>query len=359
LPAIAPDLRDAYDLDLGGVGLLLAAGWLGTAVALLPWGLAADRIGERVALTAGLAGCGVLIGSIAAFDSFAAAIVLLMLAGASGASVQSASGRAVMGWFGPRERGLAFGVRQTAVMAGGVIGALALPALAKSGGVDAAFLFLGGFCLAGAAIGLAIVRDVPADEVAPEHVPWTLRDGRLWVLCGGSGFYVATQIVLFGFLVLFLHDERGLSVGAAALALAGAQAIGAVLRLAVGRWSDLLGSRIVPLQRIGLAVFATLLAAALLLGAPLAVLLPLLVLTTALSASWNGLSFAAAAELAGRARSGAAIGFQQTALSVVGVAVPPAFAVAVEATSWRLGFAAAALCPLVGWAMLGTLRERV
>jgi sugar phosphate permease len=338
---------------------LLAATWLGTAFALLPWGLAADRIGERAALTLGLTACGVLLGSIAAFGSFAAAFVLLVLAGASGASVQSSSGRAVMGWFGARERGLAFGVRQTAVMVGGVIGALALPALVGRGGVDAAFLFLGGFCLTGAAIGLAIVRDVPAEELQPGHVPWTLRDGRLWVLCGGSGFYVATQIVLFGFLVLFLHDERGLSVASAALVLAGAQAIGAVLRLAVGRWSDVLGSRIVPLQRIGLAVFATLAAAALLLDAPLAVLLPLLVLTTALSAAWNGLSFAAAAELAGRARSGAAIGFQQTALSVAGIGVPPAFALAVEATSWRLGFAAAALCPLAGWAMLGALRGRV
>ena len=83
--------------------------------------------------------------------------------------------------------------------------------------------------------------------------------------------------------------------------------------------------------------------------------MPLLVLATALSAAWNGLSFVAAAELAGTARSGAAIGFQQTALSVTGVVVPPLFA----RSSIHLvaaGFALAALAPLVGWVLLGRVR---
>jgi hypothetical protein len=68
--------------------------------------------------------------------------------------------------------------------------------------------------------------------------------------------------------------------------------------------------------------------------------------------SWNGLSFAAAAELAGRERSGAAIGFQQTILSATATAVPPVFAALVGATSWRTAFALVALAPLLGSAML-------
>jgi nitroreductase/FMN reductase [NAD(P)H] len=55
----------------------------------------------------------------------------------------------------------------------------------------------------------------------------------------------------------------------------------------------------VPLRRIGLATTATFGAAAILLGAPDAAVVPLLVAATALSAAWNGLSFVAAAELAG------------------------------------------------------------
>jgi hypothetical protein len=64
--------------------------------------------------------------------------------------------------------------------------------------------------------------------------------------------------------------------------------------------------------------------------------------------AWNGLSFTAAAELAGRGRSGAAIGFQQTALSVMGLGVPVAFAATASAASWRFAYAVAALFPLAG-----------
>jgi sugar phosphate permease len=355
---MAPALRDEYGIGLQGVGLFLAAEWVGLTVALLPWGLVTDRVGERRALTIGLAGCGLLLGVITLPDSPWVAGALLALAGGVGASVQSASGRAVMQWFGPSERGLAFGVRQTAVPIGGIVGALALPRLADAGGTDAAFLFLGGFCLVTALVGYAVVRELPSEGVNVEEVEWTLRDRRLWLLCGGSGLYVTAQMVLFSFLVLYLHDERGFSPGGAAGILAVAQGGAMLLRLGAGRWSDVLRSRIVPLRRIGVATTIAFAGAAVLLGAGNAVVVPLLVTATALSGAWNGLSFVAAAELAGAARSGAAIGFQQTVLSISGIVIPPLFAAVVSLSSWRLGFFLAALAPLAGWAMLGAVRER-
>ena len=356
LPAIAPAIREEYDLGLQGVGLFLAAEWIGLTIALLPWGLVTDRIGERRALAFGLGGGGVVLASIALVESAVTAGVLLAVGAAIGGSVQSASGRAVMQWFEPSQRGLAFGVRQTAVPVGGVIGALVLPRLAEADGVGAAFVFLGGFCVLTAAIGFAVVRELPSEGVHVDEVEWTLRDRRLWLLCGGSGLYVTAQMVLFSFLVLYLHDERGFSAAGAAGVLAGAQAIAVFLRLAAGRWSDVLRSRIVPLRRIGVATTVTFAAAVALLGGADAVVVPLLVAATALSAAWNGLSFVAAAELAGTARSGAAIGFQQTVLSVSGVVVPPAFAAVVGLSSWRLGFALAAAAPMAGWALLGRVR---
>ena len=55
----------------------------------------------------------------------------------------------------------------------------------------------------------------------PRRIGETLRDGRLWLLCTGSSFYLVAQIALTGFVVLFLYDERGFSHGEAALVLAG------------------------------------------------------------------------------------------------------------------------------------------
>jgi hypothetical protein len=73
--------------------------------------------------------------------------------------------------------------------------------------------------------------------------------------------------------------------------------------------------------------------------------------------SWNGLAFAAAAELAGHARSGAAIGLQQTVLNGFSATYPSVFGALVAATSWRAGFAAVALLPLAGWRVLRSVRE--
>jgi len=75
---------------------------------------------------------------------------------------------------------------------------------------------------------------------------------------------------------------------------------------------------------------------------------PALIVAGVISLSWNGLAFTAAAETAGIARSGAALGFQQTVLGVLYTAGAPAFAALVAATSWRVAFEVAAVFPLVG-----------
>ena len=355
LPVLAPALRDAYDLSLFRVGIVLDSVWIGTMLTLLPWGVLADRLGERLVLALGLGGCGAALIAAAQAGSFAQLFVLLALAGAAGASVNSASGRAVMQWFPASERGFALGVRQTAIPLGGLVAAVALPVL----GVHSGFLFLAALCFAGAIFGGAVIREreAAADVLEPRGLRTTLRDSRLWWLCGGSSLYVAAQIAVTGFVVLFLHDERGFSPGEAAAVLAGIQVLAAVLRIAAGRWSDVLGSRIVPLRLVGLASSFTLAVAAAVLEAPAVVLVPAFILAGGFAMSWNGLSFTAAAELAGRGRSGAAIGMQQTALSAAGAVVPPAFAALVAATSWRAGFALAAVFPLVGVQLLRPLRS--
>jgi sugar phosphate permease len=352
---LAPALRDEFGLDLSDIGVVLAAEWIGLTLVLLPWGLVVDRLGERWMVPAGLAVCGGFMAAAAHAPGFGSLVVLLALAGAAGGSVQSGSGRAVMGWFGSEERGLALGVRQTAVPLGGLIAAVALPLL---GGVRESLLFLAAFCFVGALVAASILREGAHEELDTATVERTLRDGRLWRLCFGSGLYLIAQVAIIGFVVLFLHDERGVSTGAAAAVLASSQALAVVARIAAGRWSDRLRARVIPLRHVGIASFAAVALVALFVDAPLLLLVPLLALTGALSMSWNGLSYTAAAEFAGRARSGAAIGFQQTVLSLIGVGAPVAFALAVAASSWQIAFALAALFPLAGWWFLAPLRER-
>jgi sugar phosphate permease len=357
VPVLAPALRDEYALGLGEVGVVLTSIWIGATLALLPWGLLADRVGERLVLAGGLAACGVATAGAALAPSVAPLVVILAVAGAAGVAVNSASGRAVMQWFGREERGLAFGVRQTAIPLGGVVAALGLPAVEGAAGLDAAFVFLGGLSLGGALLGAAVLREPRRAAPEPTVTGSVLRDSRLWLLSLAGGLYVFAQAVLLSFLVLFLHDERGLSTARAAGALAVVQALAIALRIGVGRWSDLLGARIVLLRWIGIATVGALAVSAALARAPVELLVPALVAAGALSMAWNGLAFTAAAELAGAARSAAAIGFQQTALSVFVMVAPVAFAALVEATSWRAAFALLALSPLAGWLVLRPLPE--
>ena len=205
-----------------------------------------------------------------------------------------------MHWFAADERGLALGIRQTAIPLGGLVAALALPAIAASGGSEAAFLFLAALCGVGALVGAVVLRGRDAvDGIEAASVPRTLVDGKLWRLSVGSGLYLYAQVAVIGFGVLFLHDEHGLSEGRAALVIAASQALAVALRIGAGRWSDLVGARIVPLRRIGIAVTSVMVLTAVLAGGPLPLLVPALALAGGLTMAWNGLSFTAAAELAG------------------------------------------------------------
>jgi sugar phosphate permease len=357
LPALAPALRSHYGLSLGQVGVVLGAVGIGMLPTLLPWGLLADRIGERAVIAVGLGGAGAAVCVTGLTRSYATLVVLLVLSGALGASVNAASGRAVMGWFGAEQRGLALGIRQTSVPIGGAAAAGALPLLAGAGGTRLAFAVLGGVCVGGGLVAGLLMREAPVRTAPSADALPPLRDSRMWLLAGGSSLYLLAQISITTFEVLFLHDRRGLSTHAAAAVLAATNMLGIGSRVAAGRWSDRLGARIAPVRLIGAAITAGTLLVALLVDAPLAVLIPAIVVAGVLSLTWNGLAFAAAAEAAGPARSGAALGFQQTMLGVLVAVVPPLFAVVVDASSWRIGFALAALGPLGGLLLLGKVPE--
>jgi sugar phosphate permease len=328
---------------------------LGSLVSLIPWGIATDRAGERAVLVAGLSVCGGSLAGAGFAHSFTGLALLLLVAGGTGAGVQSASGRAVMHWFPSGQRGLALGLRQTAIPISGFLVSLGLPPIERAGGITWAFAAMGIACLAGAAAGALVVRESPRLVEETPMFASPLRDRRLWTLSVGSALVIAPQLCVVGFAVVFLHDRRGLSTSSAAAVLAVMQLLAIGARIAAGRWSDVLRSRLVPFRRIALTAAVLVGATGVLVSAPLAALVPVLVAGGVTAMSWNSLSFAAALELAGHERSGIAIGLQQTMLSLPSALYPPVFGALVGATSWGVAFVAVAAFPLVGWRVLRAL----
>src|SRR5205814_9012503 len=165
----------------------------------------------------------------------------------------------------------------------GLAASLALPPIVRGGGVGWGFATLGLACVASAVAATSVLRERPreADHPVVELPPF--RDRRIWTLASGSALIVAPQMCVVGFTVLCLHDRGGLSLSHAAAVLAVVQFLGIGARIAAGRWSDVLRSRIVPMRRIALATAVLVAITAALVTAPVPLLLPALVLAGALS----------------------------------------------------------------------------
>jgi len=361
LPALTPAIRGEFALSLGQVGLAFTAVSVGVLLTLLPWGVLTDRVGERPVMTVGLAGTGAALAGAAFAPSFPALLAGLGVAAMFGASVTGASGRAVMGWFGREERGLALGIRQMALPLGGALASFALPPIVGASGLRGALLAIAGLAVVAAVAAAVWLRDAPPvtpGSAAAEYAasaPSPMRDARQWRLGAASGLLVVAQTALLGFLVLFLVDERDVGAGLAAALLGVAQLGGAAARIVVGRRSDRAGARVPLLRRIALrnAVLVALVAA--LAGAPGVLLYPVLAAASISVMGWNGLAFTTAAELSGRVRAGTAMSLQNAIVAGGGAVAPAAFGLTVELTSWAPAFALVALAPAAAFAVLAPL----
>ncbi len=318
---LSSGLQAKFGLSLGQLGVVLAAVPAGGVLSTFVWGLLTDRLGERTVLVAGLSLAGVCLLAAGAAETTLVLVGSLAGAGFGGASVGAATGRAVMQWFEPRERGFALGLRQAAVPLGGFVAALSVAPL----GIEGAMYWLAAVHFAAAVLVGSVVRDRPgavrsSGIAGPSRV---LRDPGILRLCLASALLSTAQVCLLGFSVVLLREVGGLQVQAAGLCVASMQLAGVVICIASGRASDRRGERIRPLVQMAslLSFLCVATGAAILIGSA-GLVVALLLVTGAVSLGWNALSFTLAAEAGGEAHSGSAIGMQQTALGLWAAAVP-------------------------------------
>lgn len=346
---LAPELRREFELTVSQVGLMFAAPWLGGMMTALAWGVAADRWGERWTGSIGLLGAAASLCLAAFATSFDVLVAGFVVAGAFSSAVNSAAGGAIASWFGPRERGFAIGVRFLALPLAGVLVALLLPPLLAAGGLRLPFLTLVCFAVAAAAaVAVALSRGphvLPAASgVEPVH---PIFDRRVWRLAVATALLGAAQVAVSGFAVIFLEGERGFTVAQAGAVLAGMNIFAAAGRLWSGWLSDRRGRRSPIVRSIAATSGAALFCVGLFAYSPPRVIAPLLVVAGGLAMSGNALLFTVTAEIGG-ARPGAAVGFQQTFAVVSAAVTPVLFGTLIEATTWRVAFAAAGVTALLG-----------
>lgn len=348
---LIPTLHSTMGLDLARAGLVSAMPSFGMVLTLIAWGYLVDRVGERLVLTVGSALTTVAALAAAASHSLVVMSVFLLLGGMAAASSNSASARLVVGWFPPEQRGLVMGIRQTAQPLGVGLGALVIPGLAQGHGIGFALLFPAVVCAVAAlvcAIGVLDPPRPPRAEAAARDLANPYRgSGVLWRIHAVSVLLVVPQCVVWTFTLVWLIVDRGWSPDSAGALVTVAQVLGALGRVAAGRWSDWMGSRLRPIRIIAVGAAASMLALALadVLDSPLSI--PVMVAASVITVSDNGLAFTAIAEIAGPFWSGRALGTQNTSQLLTAGLTPPLFGALIGGLGFPVAFAVCAVFPLI------------
>lgn len=344
---LIPTLHTDFGLDLARAGLISAMPKFGMVPTLIAWGYVVDRAGERFVLWLGSALTAAAALAAALSHSLVTIAVFLFLGGMAAASSNSASGRLVVGWFPPERRGLAMGIRQTAQPLGVGLGALVMPQLAQNHGIGAALLFPAAVCAVAAVVCAVAVDDPPRParaEAPAEDLANPYRGSQtLSRIHAVSVLLVVPQALVWTFALVWLMTERGWSAASAGALVTVTQILGALGRIAAGRWSDRMGARLRPIRIIAGAAAASMLLLALtdVLGSAWSI--AALIVASVVTVTDNGLAFTAIAEIAGPFWSGRALGAQNTSQLLATGLTPPLFGALIGAAGYPAAFAVCAL----------------
>jgi MFS family permease len=371
IPVTAIFMRADYRLDNTQLGLALGSLGLGVAISELPWGILTDRWGDRRVLLCGLLSTALALAAMAMFavpgahgmTAMWSLALGLLTVGLLGGSVNGSSGRAVMGWFGEGERGLAMSIRQTAVPIGGGIGAVVLPMLALRYGFAAVYGVLALSCLGSALMAWLWLDEPPVASAAsatPALTQNALRNKEVWRVAMAIGILCFPQVSVLTFATIYLHDVGHAGLALISTTMAAIQIGAAVMRVWSGRWTDRHGNRrrylracsgLSALLFIGLAVLAALVPAA---STPwpqwsLALTVLMLVVGGICVSAWHGVAYTELATLAGTSQVGTALGLGNTCVFMVFFLAAQAVPALLSWLSWPSVWLAGAAAALLAW----------
>ncbi|MDR0342525.1 MAG: MFS transporter [Nocardiopsaceae bacterium] len=339
---LAVQIRSGLHLSLSELGLAVSVYYLAAAVAAAPAGRLAESLGGARTMRAAAIGAGLCQALVAALTrSLWSLAIMLALAGAIDATMQSAANLLLLRRIAARRRGLAFGVKQAAVPFTSLLGGLAVPTLALT--VGWRWAFAGAVGLAGLAVVL-IPRPRTTLAQRPRAGGQRLEGGLapLLVLASGFGLSMLSIAALTTFLVTSAV-AAGMGEATAGLLAALAGGIAVAVRIGAGAGADRMPVR--HLRLVGGMLIAGA-AGYLVLAAGAATRLAPLMVAGAVVAygagwGWNGL-FNMAVSVSHPAAPAKASGITLTGNRLAGIAGPYLFAVLVTRTSYPIAWLAAA-----------------
>jgi MFS family permease len=246
----------------------------------------------------------------------------------------------------PREHfGMVFSVKQTGTPLGFALAGVLFPALLAWIGWRGASLVAAGMLVAAALLVEPLrprldvaVASTTAKRSIWQSIAFVMRHPQLRVLGCAAFVYVVAQHTFTFYLVTYLYEHCGLSIGRAGFLLFLSQIVGSAVRLVSGRMGDRM-PRMQLLGWTGMGIAAGSVATGLLgHDAPFWLIALVVMGYGSVVISWNGTSQAEFAHLSPPGET-AAVAAVQTALAFAGaVAGPPLFALIASTVSYRAAF---------------------
>jgi MFS family permease len=345
LAVFAPVLLIELGLDIGELGLLVAAMNVGALPALVLGPTLVDRFGPSHTLAgSGLVSAGGLL-LFATGPAYPLMLLALTIVGGSWGISALAGGGAIVGTAPFERRGLLIGFRQMGLPLGGVIAGLLAPLVPIVGwqvifaGQAVAFVVLSAFALR----WQWAVRERTSS-------PWRseppIRAIQLGVL---SVAMTTAQWAFIVYLTIELTTRLAVPFELAAGIFLASQVVGALARPALGALADRLGTPRTPLLAAISVASATLI---LLFGLATAGLPTALIALLAIGAAvfvigWNGVMVVAMAESGPRRSVNMQLGAGLTLMRVGNIVAPPLFAALLVAAGSLFAWGAMATLLLV------------
>lgn len=355
---LMPFFETAFHLGQTQLGIVLSVQMAGSLLMTAVAGMLTDRFGDKaVVLWTGLF-MGIALLAASAVPNFGWLLFWLMMYGIGFAAVTPSGSHAIVYFFKKEERGLAMGIRQCGVPLAGVIGSIALPAIALRFDYQWALVTAGIVTIVTCGVASLLYREpvelegerVSVRGMIAEMVVMA-RDGRLILMTLVSMVLICSQLAVMAFLTLTIVHEANapLAVAIGMFTLSQVAAIGG--RVFWGWSSDRIfgGKRALPL-----AVVCVITAALSILFGAMTTSTPLWLIACVCAAlgfaaeGWFGVAVLGFAEIGGEEHCGSALGVALTWVFFAAFVAPTLFGAIAEVYGYPFAWRGLGVLQLVG-----------
>ena len=363
-PVLAPVAQAEIGVPASAVGIVTALIYFAATLTAFSAGNLINRFGAMRASQLALAFCAAGMALTTSANAWLVALGALIIG--TGYGVVTPSSSAILAERTPAGmRAFIFSLKQTGVPIGGALAGVLIPLLMVGFGWKDAALIAGLSCLVLAIavqpyrVGVDFAPHAPR-PAAPVHIlaPFKLvvSHPRLRKLAFASFFYSGMQMCMGSFLVVFLTERMGLSVGAAGAALSIAMIAGSIGRIFWGVVADNWLSLGIVLGGLGaIMAFSAFVTASMASSWPYIVVLVVSFVYGASAIGWNGVFLAEVVHIAPQGTAGSATG-ASLAITYAGVVFLPTMFWAIVHVSGSYAAAFAAAGGLTLWRGLLFLR---